>query len=345
MDRPLRVLQSFPEPRPTTNPYLVMLRQALDEVPGLQVGTFTWRRALTGRYDVLHVHWPEILVSGRGRLRTAARQILFAVLLLRLRLRRTAVVRTVHNLRPHQERSGVAAWLLRQAERRTTAHVRLNDRTPATEGVPGVTVAHGHYRGWFERHPHRDPRPGSLVFAGLIRPYKDVPGLVAAFRTAAADDPGLTLHVAGAPDSAETAAEVRDAAGDGDRVRLTLRHLDDAELVAAVTEAELVVLPYRDMHNSGAALLALSLDRPLLVPDNAVTAELAAEVGPGWVHRYGGELTAETLRRALAGARDERRAPRPDLSRREWDGAAAAHVAVYRQAPDRGRREPSAQAA
>jgi glycosyltransferase involved in cell wall biosynthesis len=338
VDRPLRVLQSFPEPRPTTNPYLVMLRQALDEVPGLQVETFTWRRALAGRYDVLHVHWPEILVSGRGRLRTAARQVLFAVLLLRLRLGRTAVVRTVHNLRPHQERSGVAAWLLRRAERRTTAHVRLNDRTPATEGVPGVTVAHGHYRGWFERHPHRDPRPGSLVFAGLIRPYKNVPGLVAAFSAAAADDPGLTLHVAGAPGSVETAAEVRDATGDDDRIRLTLRHLDDAELVAAVTEAELVVLPYRDMHNSGAALLALSLDRPLLVPDNAVTAELAAEVGPGWVHRYDGELTAETLRRALSAVREERRAPRPDLSGREWDGAAAAHVAVYRQARDRARR-------
>jgi glycosyltransferase involved in cell wall biosynthesis len=338
VDRPLRVLQSFPEPRPTTNPYLVMLRQALDEVPGVQVETFTWRRALAGRYDVFHVHWPEILVSGRDPLRTAARQVLFAVLLLRLRLRRTAVVRTVHNLRPHQERSGVAAWLLRQAERGTSAHVRLNDRTPATEGVPGVTIAHGHYRAWFERHPHRDPRPGHLVFAGLIRPYKNVPGLVEAFSGAAADDPGLTLHVAGAPGSAETGAEVRAAAGDGDRIRLTLRHLDDAELVAAVTEAELVVLPYRDMHNSGAALLALSLDRPVLVPDNEVTAELAAEVGPGWVHRYGGELAAETLRRALAAAREEHRAPRPDLSRREWGGAAADHVAVYRQAQERARR-------
>jgi hypothetical protein len=105
-----------------------------------------------------------------------------------------------------------------------------------------------------------------------------------------------------------------------------------------VTEAELVVLPYRDVHNSGAALLALSLDRPVLVPDNEVTAELAAEVGPGWVHRYDGELTAETLRRALSAVREERRAPRPDLSGREWDGAAAAHVAVYRQARDRARR-------
>ncbi|TFV52996.1 glycosyl transferase [Blastococcus sp. TF02A-35] len=330
MDRPLRVLQSFPEPRPTTNPYLVMLRDALAEVPGLEVRTFSWRRALTGRYDVFHVHWPEILVSGNGPLRTAVRRLLFAALLLRLRLRRTAVVRTVHNLRPHQERSGAAAWLLRRAERRTSAHIRLNDRTPATEGVWGATVVHGHYRGWFEQHPHQASRPGHLVFAGLVRSYKNVPGLVGAFT--AADDPGLSLHVAGAPDSPETGEQLRAAAGADERVRLTLRHLDDAELVAAVTEAELVVLPYRDMHNSGAALLALSLDRPVLVPDNEVTADLAAEVGPGWVHRYQGDLTAEVLRDALAALRAEPRAPRPDLSRREWDGAAAAHVEVYRRA-------------
>ncbi|SEL20461.1 Glycosyltransferase involved in cell wall bisynthesis [Blastococcus sp. DSM 46786] len=336
MERPVRVLQSFPKPRPTTNPYLVMLREALDDLPGVQVETFSWRRALIGRYDVFHVHWPEILVSGRGSLRTSVRQVLFAGLLLRLRLGRTPIVQTVHNLRPHQERSGIAARLLRRLERRTTAHVRLNDRTPATDGVWGVTIAHGHYRGWFDRHPRRDPRPGHLVSVGLIRPYKNLPGLIAAFSDAGAADPTLTLHVAGAPDSAATEQEVRSAVRDGDDVRLTLRHLDDAELVAAVTGAELVVLPYKEMHNSGAALLALSLDRPVLVPDNEVTADLSAEVGPGWVHRYAGELSARTLLDVLAALRTGTRAPRPDLSRREWDRAAAVHAEVYRRAAPGG---------
>jgi beta-1,4-mannosyltransferase len=67
------------------------------------------------------------------------------------------------------------------------------------------------------------------------------------------------------------------------RVRLTLRHADDDELVEAVGEAQVVVLPYRQMHNSGALLLALSLDRRVLVPSGPVTDELAARVGEHWV--------------------------------------------------------------
>ncbi len=58
----LRVLQSFKEPGPYTNPYVVMLREALTATPGLEVLTFSWRTALLGRYDVFHVHWPETII-------------------------------------------------------------------------------------------------------------------------------------------------------------------------------------------------------------------------------------------------------------------------------------------
>ena len=52
-----------------------------------------------------------------------------------------------------------------------------------------------------------------------------------------------------------------------------------------------------------AALLALSLDRPVLVPANPVNDRLAEEVGPVWVQRYAGALTAEVLTSALAAVR------------------------------------------
>ena len=55
----MRVMQTFGEPRDTTNPYLVMLRDALVAEPTIEHVPFSWRAALTGRYDVLHVHWPD----------------------------------------------------------------------------------------------------------------------------------------------------------------------------------------------------------------------------------------------------------------------------------------------
>ncbi|MBM4515638.1 hypothetical protein GS432_01345 [Rhodococcus hoagii] len=55
-----------------------------------------------------------------------------------------------------------------------------------------------------------------------------------------------------------------------ERVSSALGFAPDADLVREISMSEMVVLPYRFMHNSGAVLLALSLDRPVLVPDNEV---------------------------------------------------------------------------
>jgi beta-1,4-mannosyltransferase len=61
--RPIRVL--FPPRRPTSNPYVVMLGEALAAHPAVELVDLTWKTALFGQWDVIHLHWPEILVSGR----------------------------------------------------------------------------------------------------------------------------------------------------------------------------------------------------------------------------------------------------------------------------------------
>ncbi|MGY1727484.1 glycosyltransferase [Geodermatophilus sp. SYSU D01062] len=329
--RPLTVLQSFPEPRPTTNPYVVMLREALDGVPGVRVLTFSWRRALTARYDVFHAHWPEILVSGKGPLKKAVRQVLFVLFLLRLRLTRVPLVRTVHNLDLPTGISRREVALLRWAERETALRIRINEATELSGPGPVATVVHGHYRDWYGRHPRATRVPGRLTFFGLVRRYKGVDHLVEAFGGA---PEGLTLRIAGRPSSEELAATLHAAARRDPRISLRLDFLPDADLVGEITAAELVVLPYREMHNSGGALTALSLGTPVLVPDNEVNRRLAEEVGPGWVWTYTGELTAADLAGTVAALRARPPVAAPDLSRREWDLAGREHVAAYRRALD-----------
>ena len=110
------------------------------------------------------------------------------------------------------------------------------------------------------------------------------------------------------------AAELQRRAAGDDRITLQLSYLDDAQLVRRVGEAEVVVLPYRQMHNSGAALGALSMDRPVLVPANPVNADLAAEVGPGWVHTFTGPMTADVLSECVQALKTVERSAAPDLS-------------------------------
>ncbi|MFQ1003619.1 glycosyltransferase [Modestobacter sp. SSW1-42] len=342
MDRPLVVLQSFPTPRPTTNPYIVMLGQSLAATPGVELLTFTWRRFLLGRFDVFHAHWPEILVSGQSPLKALVRQLLFLVALVRLRLTRRPLVRTVHNLELPQGISRRETALLRLADRWTTLRIRINESTGAVDDEPVETIVHGHYRDWFAAHPRSEVVSGRLTFFGQVRRYKNVDRLLEVF--AATGDLGqpLSLRVIGRPTSEELAAELRAAVDPADpRISLDLDFVADPQLVAEVSAAELVVLPYREMHNSGSTLTALSLDRPVLVPDNAVNRALGEEVGGGWVLRYPGPFTADSLLDALRTLRATPPAGRPDLHRREWDGAGLAHLAAYRRAVDALRRTPA----
>lgn len=327
---PFTVLQSFPEPRPTTNPYVVMLRTALEKSAGVRVLTFSWRRALTARYDVFHVHWPEILVDGHSPVKKLVRQVLFLLFLLRLRMTGTPLVRTVHNLELPQGISRREVALLRLAQRWTSMRIRINETTDLDGPRPVETVVHGHYRDWYAAHPRSVAETGRLAFVGQVRRYKGVDRLVEAFRAVA--DTGLRLRVAGRPTSDELAAELRAAAAADPRISLSLDFLTDAELVAEITAAELVVLPYREMHNSGGALAALSLGRPVLVPDNTANRRLAEEVGPGWVLTYAGRLTPAALVDAVDRLHASPPTGTPDLSRREWDDAGRAHAAAYRRA-------------
>lgn len=328
----MRVLQSFPEGRPTTNPYLVQLVMALR--PQTVVFGFSWRRALFGRYDVFHIHWPERLCRGTSPARSLIRRMLLRALLVRLRLGRTAVVRTLHNESPHEPGTDPETALLRRLDALTTLWIALNPATmkprAARSGSPLITIPHGDYRAWFERMPRPAPIPGRLVFAGLIRPYKGVEELITAFAALPGDS--LTLRIVGLPASPELATAIRESADVDQRITHELRYLADSELAEEVGRAELVVLPYRSMQNSGAALLALSLERPVLVPANAVTDSLAREVGAGWVETFVGPLAPEVLTRAIAELRATPRSHPPDLSARAWPVIADMHREAYLRA-------------
>lgn len=327
--RPLTVLESFPDPRPTTNPYIVMLRDALAAQDGLQLLTFSWRRALLGRWDVFHTHWPEILVSGRTPLRAVIRQVLFSLVLLRARLLHRPMVRTLHNLELPSDLSAVQTILLKTAYRWTTLVITINSTTPSPDDAMHARILHGHYRDWFERVPQSASTPGRVCFVGLIRRYKGVDSLISAFSDLPADD-GLTLRICGRPSNDGLAQELTELAGGDPRISLHFAYLSDEELVAEITAAELVVLPYREMHNSGGALAALSLNRPVLVPDNEANRALAAEVGGEWVQRYSGSLTGEDIVQAMKVATDLRGGP--DLGRRDWGQVGFDHLAAFRRA-------------
>jgi beta-1,4-mannosyltransferase len=119
-------------------------------------------------------------------------------------------------------------------------------------------------------------------------------------------------------------------------VSARLEYVPDADLAREVEQSQLVVLPFDRITNSGSLMLALSLDRPVLVPTTPLTEELAAEIGSDWVLTYEPPLGADGLARALEAT--EHRTGRPDLVRRDWPAIGAQHAAAFTEARELARR-------
>lgn len=314
------------------------------ERAGAQVAEFTPRRALSGRYDVWHVHWPDDFLSIRSPVRAVGYVVAELVLMGLARLRGTRIVWTVHDLGPHESPH---PWLeplfWRAFVPMVDGFVTLSDHArdaaqaqfPALQRRPSAVVPHGHYRPAYpdpvpqiEARRVLDISPGApvLAYVGRIRPYKNVPTLVRTFR--AWDAPDARLLVAGNPSSDAVRRAVDDAAAGESRVRLDLRFVPDDEMPLVLGAADVVVLPYADILHSGSALLALSFDRPVLLPGDGAMPELRDAVGDVWVRTYD-DLTPDVLCDAATWARETPRPDRAPLDALDWDRLGRRTLALY----------------
>ncbi len=109
--------------------------------------------------------------------------------------------------------------------------------------------------------------PVVLCF-GLIRPYKGIDVLLEAWQ----DITGAQLWIVGRPryDIARLRARA------GATVRWVTRYVSDGELAACFRRADVVVLPYREIEQSGVLATALAFASPLVLSDVGGFGEVAA---------------------------------------------------------------------
>jgi beta-1,4-mannosyltransferase len=353
-NRPL-VVEAEPAFRTAhANPYNARLATAV-AAEGSVVRDLSYMRLFTRRIDIVHLHWPELtFLTGRS-VRVLVRLLLFRAGLRVARLRNdTKLVWTVHNVTSHEQRATprLRALLVRLLVEEVDGLLALTEggidaaRTayPELADNPVAVVPHGHYRDDYdfstskaEARAEHGIEPGAtlVVSVGMIRPYKNVPDLVRS--VAGSADPDLRLAVAGKPAGGELAQEIRAAASADPRITLDLVFQPDEAIASWLRAADVVVLPYRAIQNSGSAILALSADRPVVVPDLGAMRELQGLVGAEWVRCYDGEFDAAELEASLAWARS----PRPErapLGGLDWAGIARSTIAFYRvlrgEAPD-----------
>ena len=328
----LRVLASPAFSTRGRNPYHWLLYTHL-QACGVAVEEYSRKRLLVGEHDLWHLHWPEAPLNEPGAARALA-AVLDLLLMIRVARRRgIKVIWTIHNLCPHEQRyPRLARWFGRRFVRQIDGiinHTQAGEllalqKYPELARLPRFIVPHGHYRGVYADQLDRadarkrlgvDPHAVVLAFVGQVRRYKGVEALCRTFRNL--QNKEVRLLIAGAA-AGDMAAAINAAAGDDPRITLDLRFLQDADLHVYLRAADLVVLPYIDILNSGSALLALSFDAPILVPSTETFRELQGTVGAEWVFTYDGSVTTGSLADAINRLHSTRRVGRPALDSMAW---------------------------
>jgi len=287
-------------PAVTTNPYQRLVygdllrrgivpvgiddKSSIDAIPELhQLGART----------VFHLHWTTQISALTRSPETAARNnARFLETLDRLRAAGTAIMWTIHNVVPHGCLDIERELTLQSAiaQRCDVIHV-LGQRSTdiVSEGVALPRqririVPHPSYRTAYPAETHRDTTraalgipPTEVVYAvvGSLRRNKGLAELLDAYDQMGNGSVRPVLIIAGTPLDQPTAELLRDRARRDPVVKVFLGRIEDDQLVSLVDAADVMVLPYQEVLNSGVLFLAWSRGRPVVGP---AMGELADQV-------------------------------------------------------------------
>ncbi len=304
---PIRVLASPGGGGTDGNPYIDLLHQGLAAL-GVEVTPFDRRRLLAAR-GVVHVHWPaalvrwdsgpravadvvKVLAGWRSRAAVALGWCGPATTWSRTSCAAPPAPAVLRGVQPHGRPLDLA-----DAGRRRGAAAAVPGARPSADARRSARLYRDAYRASAEQQGDRraadraldlPPARRSYLLLGQIRPYKHVPALLRAF--AADADPDARLLVVGEVRGDQHLADAARAAAPSGAV-LRLERVPGAQIPLWHAAADVVVLPYdtRSALNSGALLLALSLDTPVVVADSPINRELRRQVGADWVHLFDGD--------------------------------------------------------
>lgn len=325
------------------NPYNALLYDAMPDF--VSVTEYSAKIFPKQHWDIFHLHWPDLrlrhsnplkILIGTHRLLRQIRQVQHAG---------GKVVWTAHNIRPHKVvYPRLAAYCWNKIAAQLDAVIYLNEygRDKVQQAYPvlrekiSAIIPHGHYRDYYEgdTKEKRDSQEliSCLLHFGKLRPHKGVEELVGNF--CELRDTRCKLIVAGNPDKSFRRVlnmpEVAAVPG----VEWRLQHIEDHEIVPLFNQVDAVILPYRDILNSGTAILALSLNRPVIAADVGTLTELRKQFGDNWVYLYRAPLTPAKLNEAISWLK-QRIPEELDISPLDWQPLAENTANFYRSLLDK----------
>ena len=251
---------------------------------------------------------------------------------------------TAHDVFPREPRPGQVSGTRRLLARMDAVivHSEHGARRLCAEG--GLVrervrvIPHGAFK-HLTALPDEAPLPSELrdvdgpvvLFFGLLRPYKGVDTLIEAMAAV----PEAELWVVGMPRMPLKPLQDQ-AKRTGARVRFVPRFVPDAELPAYFRRADLVVLPYREIDQSGVLYAGLAFEKAMIVTKVGGLAEVADRDGAAFAvppedpHALAGAVR-DLLEDPAARRRLSEAAGRAANTTYSWDAVGKRTLELYRE--------------
>lgn len=192
---------------------------------------------------------------------------------------------------------------------------------PSLKNKPSLITPQGHYRYFFDLPPKQIETQSThlfhLLYFGKIRRYKNLKRLVSEFSKII--DKNLRLTLIGFCEDEKLAHELKTLAKNDERISLIFKEVPECKIPSVMENADLVILPFNKILNSASAMVSLSCNRPLLIPNLGSLKDYEIVAGKEWVQLYEGDITAEIISRAIEKRKKQSLDKPVDLSPFDWE--------------------------
>lgn len=244
------------------------------------------------RPDILHIHWPNPFMVTDSKVGTVAKSIKFICELSLLKLFGVKIIWTVHNIVGHEGKFKSIELLFSKFLARLCDRLIVHCPSAKIEvekiygkNCPIAVIPHGNYIGQYKNDITISEARNKLklgedivfLYFGQIRPYKGVSELISAFKRL--DYQQAKLLIVGKPLDDDIALDILDSCKDDGRIINILKFIPDEDIQTYMNASDVVVLPYKNVLTSGAAILAMSFGKAVIAPAVKCIADTLDEKG------------------------------------------------------------------
>lgn len=250
------------------------------------------KSCIKSRPTYIHLDWiHNYYITKFTKLNWLIRVLFQIDLILTKRFFNPKIVWTLHNIAPHGKLQDKTERRVRSYFAKYCTWIRVFNKETIEDASSylGIdksrfrAVPEGSYVEYYDRFIKSDkhtkkPEKFTLLFIGMIKPYKGIEKLISSFIKVRKEH--WELVVAGWVEDKQYGKQLEKLCENCKSIKFIDKFIPEHELENYFTNCDVVVLPFEKIYNSGSVILAMGFKKPVVAPKmGAISNRLDAQTG------------------------------------------------------------------